>query len=174
MTLKWVKENPFAAVLIAVFGVWLWTRSRGTTLVALVTQPRSAGGVENFSTCVGHKQIYLNSCDADEPTGTGDVNIDNKYGKTYISIIANLPYAMGGVFHSMWGAYNAFLVDSRSGKSINLGSLVRSGDRQHRLMTELAGDYSNYDRIDVYRQTEQYRPKRVLTGSITCQGNSSL
>lgn len=172
--LNWVKANPLMTAVIVVATLWLLARSRGTTVIALLPGGGNGNTVENFSTCLGHKQIYLNSCDPDEPTGTADVNITSKWGKTYIEINANLPFVHGGVFHSMWGAYHAFLVDSRSGQSVNLGSLVRHGDRQHRLRTELAGDYHNYDTVEIWRQTEDYKPKKLLTGSITCQNNSSL
>jgi hypothetical protein len=129
---------------------------------------------EDYSTCYRRKQIYLSSCDPDEATGHADVNLESRFGKLYITINANLPYAKGGVYHTMWGAYSAFLVDSRNNKSINLGSLVRHGDRFYKLSTELLGEYSNYDKIVVYRQTEDYAPKKVLMGSITRQQCSSL
>ena len=84
------------------------------------------------------------------------MRLERRWGKLYITINANLPYAKGGVFHTMWGAYHAFLVDTRNQKSINLGSLVRAGDRFYKLSTELLGDYSQYDQIWIYRQTENY------------------
>ena len=130
--------------------------------------------IENFSSCYRSKQIYLNSCNPDEPSCHADVNLEHRFGKLFIKINANLPYAKGGVFNTMWGAYHAFLVDSRDGKSINLGSLVRHGDRFYKLSTELLGEYGNFDHITVYRQTEDYSPKKVLTGSITSQSCSSL
>ena len=129
---------------------------------------------EDFSSCYQRKQIYLNSCDPDEPTGMGDVNLEKRWGKLYINIQCNLPYAQGGVFHTMWGSYNALLIDSRNKRSINLGSLVRHGDRLYKLSTELLGSYASYDRLDIVRQTEDYAPKRVLTGSIVGQQCSSL
>jgi hypothetical protein len=104
----------------------------------------------------------------------GDVNLEKRWGKLYINIQANLPYARGGVFHTMHGAYTALLVDSRNQRSINLGSLVRHGDRMYKLSTELLGDYSDYDEIQVWRQTEDYAPKMVLRGSITGQQCTSL
>ena len=122
--------------------------------------------VENFSTCYQRKQIYLNSCDPDEPVGNADVHLERRWGKLYISINANLPYAKGGVFNTMWGSYHAFLVDTRNTKSINLGSLVRHGSRFYKLSTELLGDYSNYNEIWVYRQTEDFSPKKILSGKI--------
>ena len=133
-----------------------------------------SNNVERFSTCYQRKQIYLNSCDPDEPTGMGDVNLEKRWGKLYINIQANLPYAKGGVFHTMYGAYYCFLIDDRTKRSINLGTMVRHGDHFYRLATELLGSYEQYNRIDVYRQSEDYAPKRVLTGSITGQQCSSL
>lgn len=131
-------------------------------------------GVEKFSSCYQRKQIYLNSCDPDEPHGHADVYLEKRWGKLYININGNLPYAKGGVFNSMFGAYHAFLVDTHNNKSVNLGSLVRHGDRFYKLSTELLGEYSNYDQIWVYRQSEDYSPKLVLKGSITGQMCSSL
>lgn len=169
--LDWIKKNPLLALGLAAAIWWLWQQSNGngTTINLLL------GKKEKFSTCYQRRQIYLNACDPDEPTGTADVNIEKRWGKMYINIQANLPYAKGGVFHSMmWGAYHCFLIDSRNKRSINLGSLVRHGDRHYKLSTELLGDYSDYDTITVMRQTEDYAPKRVLTGSITGQQCSSL
>lgn len=170
--LNWIKANPWLALAIAVGAWWLWRKSNaGATLNLNVMLGQKK---EGFSSCYQRKQAYLNSCDSDEPTGMGDVNLEKRWGKLYINIQCNLPYARGGVFHTMWGAYHAFLVDSRNQRSINLGSLVRHGDRMYKLSTELLGDYSDYDRIDIYRQTEDYAPKRVLTGSIAGQQCSSL
>lgn len=129
---------------------------------------------DTFSSCYQQKQIYLSSADPDEMGGHGDVNLEQRWGKLYININCNLPYAKGGVFNTMWGAYHAFLVDTRNNKSINLGSLVRHGDRFYKLSTELLGDYSNYNEIWVYIQTEDYAPKLKLKGSITGQQCSSL
>jgi hypothetical protein len=169
---NWIKANPLLALAIALGVYWLWRMHAGASLSLNLI----LGGAEKegFSSCYQRKQIYLNSCDSDEPTGMGDVNLEKRWGKLYINIQANLPYARGGVFHTMWGSYIAFIVDSRNQRSINLGSLVRHGDRMYKLSTELLGDYSDYDRIDIYRQTEDYAPKRVLTGSITGQQCTSL
>ena len=165
--IDWTKKNPLLAIAIAV-GAWyvLSKRQRQLTMVVL---PPDEQQVEQFSTCLQHKQIVLNSCDQSEPSNHADVNIEKRWGKLYISINANLPYAQGGVFHTMYGAYHAFLINSASNESINLGTLVRHGDRWYKLATELLGQYDGFDRIDVYRQTEDYQPKRVLTGSITNQ-----
>lgn len=130
--------------------------------------------VENFSSCYQRKQVYLNSCNPDEPTGHADVNLEKRFGKLYININANLPYAKGGVMHTAWGAYHAFLSNSHKNKSINLGSLVRHGDRFYKLSTELLGDYGEYDEILVYQTVEDYQPKLVLRGSISGQQCSSL
>jgi hypothetical protein len=164
----WVKKNKLLALgLLVAAALLLAKRSRepGASL---------AVPVENFSTCFQRRQIYLNSCDTDEPTGMGDVNIEKRWGKMYISINANLPYARGGVFHTMYGAYHAFAIDPRNKRSINLGTLVRHGDRMYKLATELLGDYSDYTEIVIYRQTEDYAPKMVLKGSITGQQCTSL
>jgi len=170
---NWIKANPWLALAIGLGIWWLWKRSNaGASLLNL--NLTLGGKKEDFSSCYQRKQIYLNSCDGDEPTGIGDVNLEKRWGKLYINIQCNLPYARGGVYFSMFGAYHAFLVDSRNKRSINLGSLVRHGDRMYKLSTELLGDYSDYDRLDIYRQTEDYAPKRVLTGSITGQQCSSL
>jgi hypothetical protein len=170
--LEWMKKKPFVAAAIGLVALWLIARSKGTTILALVKSPEA--GREGFSSCYQQKQFYLNATYPDECTGNADCYIEKRWGKMYINIQANLPYAHGGDFHTVWGAYHAFLVDSKTGKSVNLGSLVYGGDHFYRLRTELAGDYSDYDRVDVYRQTEDYKPKRVLSGSITHQGCSSL
>lgn len=138
-----------------------------------------SGGVhtqqpENFSSCYRNKQIYLNSCDPDSVGSHADVRLERRWGKLYINIDANLPYALGGVFNTTWGSYHAFLVDTRTNRSINIGSLVRQGDRRYKLSTELLGEYSNYNEIWVYRQTEDYAPKLVLRGRIAGQQCSSL
>lgn len=129
---------------------------------------------ETFSSCYQRKQIYLNSCDPDEPTGHADVNLEKRFGKFYITINANLPYAKGGVFNTSWGVFSAFLVDTTTNKSINIGSLVRHGDRFYKLSTELLGEYGNYDEMRVYQSVEDYGPKLKLRGSITGQSCSSL
>ena len=129
--------------------------------------------LESFSSCYQRKQIYHNSCDPDEPSGHADVNLERRFGKLYININANLPYAKGGVYNSAWGNYHAFLVDTRNTKSINLGSLVRDGSRFYKLSTDLLGEYSNYDEIVIYRQTEDNFPKKILSGSLS-QNCSSL
>lgn len=135
-------------------------------------QPEIQEQPENFSSCYRSKQIYLNSCDPDQPSGHADVNLERKHGRLYININANLPYAKGGVFNTMWGAYSAYLVDTRNNKSINLGSLVRDGSRFYKLRTELLGEYSNYDEISIYHQVEDYKAKKVISGSINCQSTS--
>lgn len=130
--------------------------------------------IENFSSCYRRKQIYLNSCDPDTPTVHGDINLEKRWGKLYINIQANLPFALGGVYNTMWGSYQAFLVDTKTKRSINLGSLVRHGDRFYKLSTELLGEYSNYDEIWVYRQTEDYNPKLIGRAKIHSSQCSSL
>jgi len=169
---EWIKTNPFLAAAVALVALWLFARSRGTTIIALVN-PNSSSR-EGFSSCYQQKQFYLNSTFPDEPSGHADCFLEKRFGKMFLNIQANLPYVKGGVFSSMFGDYHAFLVDSKSGKSVNLGSLVFGGDRFYRLRTELAGDYSDYDKCEIYRQTEDYKPKKVLSGSITSQGCSSL
>jgi hypothetical protein len=129
----------------------------------------------DYSTCYKQKKIYLNSDDCDESYGHGDAMLEKRWGKLYITLNANLPYAQGGVMHTMWGAYHAFLVDSRKQESdIYLGSLVRHGDRFYKLSTELLGDYSNYDKIIVLRKTEDYPAVSVLKGNISRQHCTSL
>lgn len=135
-------------------------------------EPKPEKQYENFSSCYQRKQIYLNSCDPDEPTGHADVNLERRFGKLYITINANLPYAKGGTMNTMWGSWYAFLVDTRNNKSINLGSLVRHGDRFYKLSTELLGEYSNYNEIRVYRQSEDYKAKLILSGKIAQQCSS--
>ena len=116
------------------------------------------------------KKIYLNTDGCANPTmGHGDVMLEKRWGKLYITINCNLPYAKGGVFHTMWGAYHAFLVDTKNKTDINLGSLVRHGDRFYKLNTELNGDYRGYNEIIIVRKTEDYPPVTVLRGSITKQ-----
>lgn len=130
------------------------------------------GEPENFSSCYRRKQIYLSSCDPDAPTAHADVNLEKRWGKLYITINANLPFALGGVFNTMWGAYHAWIVDTRTKRSINLGSLVRHGDRFYKLSTELLGEYGNYNEIWVYRQSEDYASKLTLRGSVNSQCTS--
>lgn len=164
----WMKARPILTAVVILILVIVYLRRRPDINVFFVDK-----NVENFSTCYQRKQIYLNSCDADEPTGIADANIEKRFGKLYITVMANLPYARGGVFHSMWGAYHVFLVDP-NGESINLGSMVRGGDRWYRLSTELNGDYSKFTELQIWRQTEDYKPKMILRGSITEQQRSSL
>lgn len=133
------------------------------------------GRDEDYGSCYKRKKIYLNSDDCDEPAmGHGDVMLEKRWGKLYITINTNLPYAKGGVMHTMWGAYHAFLVDSKGKENIYLGSLVRHGDRFYKLSTELLGDYRQYDEIVIIRKTEDYPPVTVLKGSITRQHCTSL
>ena len=151
--------------------MWLYARSQGTTIIALIQSPETR---EKFSSCYQQKQFYLNSVDPDQITGVADCFLEKQFGTLYINIQANLPYAQGGDFHTVWGSYHCFLVDSRCGKSVNLGSLAYSGDHWYRLRTQLNGDYSDYDTVQIWRQTEDYKPRLVLQGSITNQGCSSV
>lgn len=166
-----MKKNPLLTLAIILFVWWLWNKHMHQPRIIVIA---GDAPVEQFSTCLQKKQFYLNSCDANESTAHADVNIEKRFGKLYITINANLPYAEGGVFHTVYGAYHAFLISSSDGESINLGTLVRHGDRFYKLATELLGQYEKFDRLDVYRQTEDYQPKRVLTGSIMAQGCTSL
>lgn len=128
------------------------------------------GRDDDYSTCFQKKQVYLNAegCD-EESMSMGEVLLQKRYGKLYITINANLPYAKGGVFHTMYGAYHAFLVDTNGKQNIYLGTLVRHGDRFYKLSTELLGDYRAYDKIVIARKTEDYPPVTVLKGSIYSQ-----
>lgn len=152
------------AILIVAFCVWYMCKTKHTVVNRQI---------ENFSTCYQRKQIYLS-----DPQGGqhnhADVNVEQRWGKLYININANLPYVKGGIFHTVWGAYHAFLYDTKNHRSVNLGSLVRHGDRFYKLSNELLGDYSAYDEIRVYRKTEDYPPVLVLSGSIDKQQCSSL
>lgn len=173
VALNWIKTNPITTALIAAiafFVVYKKCIAGGATSFDFLTTTEQR---EGFSTCFQNKQIYLNSADPDEVTGNADVNLERLNGKLFIKIQANLPYAQGGVMHTVWGSYHAFLKSSQTGETINLGSLVFSGDRWYRLNTELAGDYSEYDLLEIYRQTEDYKPKLILSGSICAQGNST-
>jgi hypothetical protein len=125
------------------------------------------GRDDDYSSCYKKKQIYLNG--VGDSSNHGDVNLEKRFGKLYITLNCNLPYALGGIFHTMYGAYNAHLVNSKTGASIDLGTLVRQGDRFYKLTTELLGDYRGYDQITVTRKTEDYPVVNVLTGSITHQ-----
>ena len=121
----------------------------------------------DYSTCYTKKQIYLNG--TNDSANHGDVFLEKRFGKLLITLNCNLPYALGGIFHTVYGAYNASMVNSKTGASIDLGTLVRQGDRFYKLTTELLGDYRGYDQIVVSRKTEDYPAVVVLTGSITHQ-----
>jgi hypothetical protein len=131
------------------------------------------GNDNDYSTCLKTKKIYLNSDDCDEKTGHGDCLLEKRYGKLYITLNCNLPYAQGGTFHTMWGAYHAFLHDTKTNEQLYLGSLVRHGDRFYKLNTELLGDYRNFNEIVILRKTEDYPMVKVLKGSIECSGNGN-
>ena len=130
----------------------------------------SYGAGDDYSTCFQKKQIYLTAegCE-EESMSHGEVLLQKRFGKLYITLNTNLPFVRGGVFHTMYGAYHAFLVDTKTKKRIYLGTLVRHGDRFYKLSTELLGDYRNFDQIIVVRKTEDYPPVTVLKGSITKQ-----
>ena len=130
-------------------------------------------GDDDFSSCYKIKKIYLNADGCDESVGHGDVVLEKRFGKLYITLNCNLPYAQGGDFHTMWGAYHAFLKDNKTGEELYLGSLVRHGDHFYKLNTELLGDYRNFDEIVVIRKTEDYPAVKVLRGSIACSGNGN-
>ena len=130
-------------------------------------------GNDDYSTCYKTKKIYLNSDNCEEKTGHGDCLLEKRYGKLYITLNCNLPYAQGGTFHTMWGAYHAFMLDTKTGEQLYLGSLVRHGDRFYKLNTELLGDYRNFNEIIVLRKTEDYPLVKVLSGSIECSGNGN-
>jgi hypothetical protein len=124
------------------------------------------GRNDDYSTCYTNKKIYLTS---DDTAAHGEVTLEKRFGKLYIVLNCNLPYALGGVFHTSYGAYHAFLVNSKTQDTINLGTLVRHGDRFYKLNTELLGDYRGYDEIKVVRKTEDFPVVNVLSGSITKQ-----
>lgn len=165
--LKWAQQNPvqLAIIVVAAWCVWRYLFNSSQ----LVEENFTAG---NFSTCLFSKQIYLNSCSQEEPSNHAVGYLQKKSGRLNINLRANLPYAEGGVFHTNMGAYHVFMIDSTGKQSINLGSMIRDGSRWYTFATALLGDYDNFDRIDVYRQTENYRPVRVLTGSISAQSCS--
>lgn len=170
--LDWIKKNPIVALIVVVALIWTvnhtWSYRGGCALLPEDNE------VERFSSCLQKKQIYLNSCDPEQPGNVADVNIENRFGKMYININAQLPFADGSDFHSHYGAYWAFLIDPVNKVSIPIGTLVRHGDGFFKLANELLGDYTGYTRLDIYRQVLDYKPKRVLTGSITAQNCSSL
>ena len=126
------------------------------------------GRDDDYSTCYTKKKIYLNSV-SDNDSSHGEVILEKRFGKLYITLNCNLPYAKGGIFHTAYGAYHAFLLNSKNDESIYLGTLVRHGDRFYKLTTELLGDYSGYDAICVSRKTEDFPPVKILHGSITKQ-----
>ena len=127
------------------------------------------GSIHTFpQSCIKSKQIYLNSdgCD-EESTAHADVNMENRFGKIFLNINANLPNVKGGDFQTAYGAYHAFLVDKyRREPRVYLGQLVLHGDHFYKLVTELLGDYSNYNEILVIRKTEDYPAVKVLRGKI--------
>ena len=129
------------------------------------------GRDDDYTSCYSSKQIYLNNVD-DSATGHVEVILKKQFGKLMINLNCNLPYALGGVFHTMYGAYHAYIVNSRTNDNIYLGTLVRQGDRFYKLTTELLGDYRGYDQIIVTLKTEDFPPKTILSGSITKQNCS--
>ena len=168
----WAKANPVLAVVLAL--AVAWTANHVLSYRRVDAGFVAPADVENFSTCLQKKQIYLNSCDPDQPSNVADVNIENRFGKMYINILLSAPFAIGGDFSSHSGAYHAFLINPKNKESVNIGTFVRSGDGYYRLSNELLGDYSQFSRIDVFRQILDYEPKRIVTGSITSQNCSSL
>ena len=159
-----VKNSPFMTENFAVYSCGDRAGLGGATI------PDYTNG--DYSTCYVKKKIYLNP-PTEDTFGHGEVILEKRFGKLYITINSNLPYVKGGVFNTTWGAYHAFMVDSSNPEnSISLGSLVRHGDRFYKLTTELNGDYRGYDLIKVVRKTEDYPPVEVLTGSITLQQRS--
>jgi hypothetical protein len=156
------------AIVLVVLFVWFYNRREehfcgsNSTECGFGLKPSSYYGNDNFSTCYAVKKTYLNSDGCEESIGHGDVLLESRFGKLYITLNCNLPYAQGGDFHTMWGAYHAFLKDSKTGQDLYLGSLVRHGDHWYKLNTELLGDYKNYDKIIVLRKTEDYAPVSVL------------
>lgn len=126
------------------------------------------GKDDDYSTCYTKKKIYLNAV-GDSGSDHGEAILEKRFGKLYITLNCNLPYAKGGVFHTAYGAYHAFLLNTKNEDSIYLGTLVRHGDRFYKLTTELLGDYRGYDAICVSRKTEDFAPVKILHGSITRQ-----
>lgn len=126
------------------------------------------GRDDDYSTCYTKKKIYLNAV-SDNDNSHGEVILEKQFGKLHVTLNCNLPYAKGGVFHTSYGAYHAFLINSKTKQSIYLGTLVRHGDRFYKLTTELLGDYRGYDEIKVSRKTEDFPPVCILKGSITKQ-----
>ncbi len=173
LALTWVQTNPLLTLAIIVGVWWIWSLYLTKRKQIIVAIGGDAKVTEHYSSCLQRKQIYLNSCAEDEPTSVGDVNLEKRFGKLYITINSNLPYARGGVFHTINGTYHASLVSTSTNESLDIGQLVLHGDRWYKLSTELLGEYGKFDRIDVYRHTEGVEPKRVLTGSITAQNCSN-
>ena len=158
--LKWIQDHPFYFGVIVVILLWIWLQK------PVMMIPMKEGTKENFSTCYQLKQFYLNSVDPEQPTGFCNALIEKQYGKYYIDLQCSLAYALGGDFHTSYGAYTAFFKNSKTGQTINLGNLTYTGQHWYRLRTDLNGDYTGYDTVEIWRQEEDFKPKKVLTGKV--------
>lgn len=158
----WVKKNPFwiVAILVSAYLVWKISVFQKQIIFLDNSEFRS----ESFEACFESKQVYINSCDESAPTSHAVVDLQRQSGKIHFSINANLPYASGGLFHTVDGKYKAFLASDN--EEVEIGTLVRHGDRWYKLATELEGDFSKFKKLHVYLQTEDYPLKRVLSGTL--------
>ena len=163
-------------VIMSILFIWMWTSSQKNEGFCGMSEDCGTGitrnyyGNDDYNSCYKIKKIYLNSDGCEEAIGHGDALLEKRFGKLYITLNCNLPYAQGGDFHTMWGAYHALLKDNKTGEDLYLGSLVRHGDHFYKLNTELLGDYRNFDEIVIFRKTEDYPKVKVLRGSIACSG----
>jgi hypothetical protein len=165
-----MKDLIIVILILGVIGIMLkYNDSNKTEGYSNLSETNYYGRNDDYSTCYANKKIYLTS---DDSAGHGEVTLEKRFGKLYVTLNCNLPYALGGVFHTSYGAYHAYMVNTKTQDTINLGTLVRHGDRFYKLTTELLGDYRGFDLIKVVRKTEDFPAVQVLSGSITKQNCS--
>jgi hypothetical protein len=165
-----MKSIIIVILILVVVGIMLkFNSSNQTEGYSNLSKTNYYGQNDDYSTCYANKKIYLTS---DDSAGHGEASLEKRFGKLHIKLNCNLPYALGGVFHTSYGAYHAFMINSKTQDTINLGTLVRHGDRFYKLNTELLGDYRGYDELKVIRKTEDFPVVNVLSGSITKQNCS--
>lgn len=155
--LQLIQKNPYISLIIAVSLLWLLFRKNGL--------------LEGFVTCYYNKTILLH--DVTGGMSEGVVDLENNRGRLYVSINANLPYHKGGVFGTTVSNYAAYLVNKKHPHRkdlppINIGHLLRYGDRRYRLKNEVLGNYSDYSHIVITRHTlnEDYPDVVVLEGEV--------
>lgn len=120
-------------------------------------------GGECFDEKYYSRQLYLS--DMSGGMSTGQAFIEKKCKKLFINLEAVLPYARGGVFISLDGIYNVYIINKETGEKKYIGTLNREDYRVYYLKAVLNHPFDfGVHGIMVTRKTEDHKEKPILVG----------